>query len=117
MAVDFGQAIAKHLHWKIRMRDFLAGKESLTREQVVSHQHCDLGKWYYAEGKSLYGHLPIMQKFESEHENLHRIIKQMVEEKENGNEDASRNLLPSLDKSSDIIVKSLQEAEDEINKV
>ena len=116
MKVDFGQAIAKHLHWKIRMRDFLDGKESLTKEQVVSHLHCDLGKWYYSEGKNLYGHFQHMKDFEIEHENLHRIIKEIVEEKEKGNDTGSRQKLMDLNESSDKIVGFLQLAEEEINR-
>lgn len=115
MKVDFSQAIAKHLHWKIRMRDFLDGKESITKDQVVSHLHCDLGKWYYAEGKNLYGNYQTMKDFELEHEKLHKIIKEIVEDKEKGDLTSSRAKLSDLGISSDKIVSYLEKAENEIN--
>ncbi len=44
--IDFVSARIKHLNWKVRLRLFLDGIETMTQEQAVSHKDCDLGKWY-----------------------------------------------------------------------
>jgi methyl-accepting chemotaxis protein len=79
---DFQNAIAAHLAWKSRLRGFLDGRESLSLEQAVSHKHCVLGKWYYAEGLANYGHIAEMQEIEPPHTELHAIIKNIIELKE-----------------------------------
>jgi HD-GYP domain-containing protein (c-di-GMP phosphodiesterase class II) len=114
--IDFSQARFKHLNWKFRIRNFLDGKETLTRDQAVSHLHCDLGKWFYAEGKSKYGHLIEMQEFEKEHEQLHLKIKEIVELKEQGKTIEAENLYKDIMKLSDNIVRLLDESEKKINK-
>jgi len=81
---DFQNAIAAHLAWKSRLRGFLDGRESLSLEQAVSHKHCVLGKWYYAEGLANYGHISDMKAIEPPHTELHAIIKNIIELKENG---------------------------------
>jgi hypothetical protein len=113
--VDFTAARFKHLNWKFRIRNFLDGKETLTPDQAVSHHHCDLGKWFYAEGKAKYGHLPSMQAFETEHEKLHNTVKQIQQEKSNGNLTKAEDLYHDLIKISDKIVGHLTDAEKAIN--
>lgn len=114
--VDFSQARFKHLNWKFRIRAFLDGKETLTKEQAVSHYDCDLGKWYYSKGKAVYGYLPEMQEFEREHEKLHLLVKQIVEEKNKGNMKESEQLYNQLLQTSDNIIRLLEAAEKSINQ-
>jgi len=111
LTVDFSVARFKHLNWKFRIRNFLDGKEVLTKEQAVSHQHCELGKWYYAEGKRKYGHLSSMQIFEAEHEALHAKIKEILEMKSIGKIAEAENAYKELLKISDSVVKQLDAAE------
>ncbi|MBI4945371.1 MAG: CZB domain-containing protein [Bacteroidetes bacterium] len=113
--VDFSTARFKHLNWKFRIRNFLDGKETLTAEQAVSHHHCDLGKWFYAEGKVKYGHLPSMQAFEVEHEKLHTTVKEIQQAKTKGELAKAEGLYKDLTKMSDKIVGYLTEAEKAIN--
>jgi methyl-accepting chemotaxis protein len=114
--INFSQARFKHLNWKFRIRNFLDGKELLTTEQAVSHQHCDLGKWYYSEGKSKYGHLQEMKDFEKEHETLHATVKEIVYLKELGKKAESELKYKEILKSSDTIVRLLNDAELKINR-
>ncbi len=83
-ALDLSKAKAAHLAWKARLRAFLDGKESLTREQAVSHRHCVLGTWYYAEGLEKYGQIPEMGALEQPHEELHRLVREIIDLKEKG---------------------------------
>lgn len=115
-AVDFSQARFKHVNWKFRIRAFLDGKETLTQEQAISHRDCDLGKWYYAKGKEVYGFLKEMQDFEREHEKLHLLVREIVQERERGDINKSELLYQELLKCSDNIIRLLEAAERTINK-
>ncbi len=79
---DFSSARFKHLNWKFRLRSFLDGKETITKEQAVSHKDCDLGKWLYSEGLEKYKQFEEMHKLEKVHEELHAVIKKVVELKD-----------------------------------
>lgn len=81
---DFLSAKNKHLQWKIRLRSFLDGQESMTLEQATSHKDCDLGKWLYAEGLAAYSQYPDMAKLEKIHTELHKVIKDVVTYKHDG---------------------------------
>lgn len=82
---DFESAKSAHLAWKTRLRSFLDGKSSLTQNEAVSHHDCVLGKWYYTDGMKRYGHIPEMKELEPPHAELHRLIKEMISEKEANN--------------------------------
>jgi methyl-accepting chemotaxis protein len=112
---DFSQARFKHLTWKFRLRSFLDGKESMTSDQAVSHTHCDLGKWFYSEGKEKYGHLPSIQAFESVHKDLHDSVILIIELKLKGNTAAAEKEYKELVKISDHIIELLNQAEAQIS--
>jgi len=114
--VDFTEAKAKHLAWKQTIRDFLDGKTQMDHHKIVSHEDCDLGLWYYAEGKKLYGTLDPMNIFEIKHIKLHRIIKDVFMFKEMGDEEMAEELYEDLCATSDKVVQLLTEAEKLINK-
>lgn len=79
MTFDFTRAALKHSNWKLRLRDFLDGKGSLTAAEAIGHRDCELGKWLYAEGLAKYGSIPEMSRLEREHEQLHRTVKVVVD--------------------------------------
>ena len=82
--LDFETAKSAHLAWRARIRAFLDGRESLTRQEAVSHHDCILGKWYYGEGLNRYGNIREMSEIESPHADLHRLIREIIELKEAG---------------------------------
>lgn len=113
---DFQEAKGKHLNWKFKIRNFLDGTGSLTQHEAISHQHCELGKWYYSEGKFLYGHIPTMQEFEIEHEKLHNIVKEILTLKTLNELALSEVKYIDLLNSSDKIILMLDEVELEVRK-
>jgi methyl-accepting chemotaxis protein len=115
--IDFSLARFKHLNWRFRIRNFLDGKETLTVEQAIDHTQCDLGKWFYAEGKNKYGHLSNIQLFEEEHITLHRIVREIVQAKEAGASDKAEALYRELLIVSDKVNNYLTEVEKEISLV
>ncbi len=114
--VDFEAAKQSHAAWKGLIRDFLDDKIVIQKETMVSHLHCDLGKWYYAEGKAKYGNLDVMKKFEFQHEKLHLVAKDIYDLKEANDDTLPEWLADELNVVSDKIVNLLTDAEKEINK-
>jgi len=83
-AMDLSKAKSAHRAWKARLRAFLDGKEALSLQEAVSHKHCILGKWYYGEGLQKFGHIPEMQELEGPHAELHALIKDVIQLREDG---------------------------------
>ncbi len=83
-SLDLSSAKANHLNWKTRLRAFLDGKATLTRDQAVSHHNCDFGKWYYSEGLENFGQLQGIIDVEKPHEEIHELIRMVIDLKHNG---------------------------------
>jgi PAS domain S-box-containing protein len=115
--VNFSFAKAKHLNWKYKIRNFLNGTGSLRHQQAVSQFDSELGKWYYNEGKSLYGYLEPMQKFEIAHIKLHDLVKEILELNLNGELIQSELKYQKLLDTSDEIVLLLDKSEKTINQI
>ena len=104
---DFGAARAAHLAWKTKLRSFLDGRSTLTREQAVSHRHCVLGTWYYGEGLEKYGRMREMQALEAPHKALHGLIARIIECKEGGDLEEAERLYREVEPLSERIVGHL----------
>jgi methyl-accepting chemotaxis protein len=111
---DFAVARVMHIAWKSSLRSFLDGKDSLTEEQAVSHQDCDLGKWLYSDGLASYGSMPEIQELEKIHTELHSIVKRIIEMKKSGNSSAAENELSKLEPVSQKIFSLLVEIEKKV---
>lgn len=114
--VNFEQARQDHLAWMYKMRNFLNGIEELKKEEIVSHLHCRLGKWFYAEGKEEFSSIEPIKKFELKHVKLHQLAKDIFELKNIGNIELAEDLYEDLERTSKLIVLLLNEAESLINK-
>ncbi len=109
--LDLSAAKAAHLNWKTRLRAFLDGKEALSKDEAVSHRHCKFGKWYYSEGLAQYGDIPAMREVERPHEELHEMIRTIIEYKERGQMDQAEQAYQYVSNISDEIVRLMDEAE------
>lgn len=95
---DFTTLRLKHVAWRVRLDDFLAGKKSMTEEQATSHKACDVGKWLYTVGMKKYGTWPEMQELEKIHVELHATVRNIMLLKQSGNISAEKEELEKLDK-------------------
>lgn len=84
MALDLTSAKLKHASWKLKLREFLDGKSTLSAAQATDHKQCELGKWLYAEGLTKYAAIPETKKLELEHETLHKLVKTIINFKHAG---------------------------------
>jgi|GEM_PF-156950 len=108
---DFEVARSAHLAWKLRLRGFLDGHSSLTRDQAVSHHDCALGQWYYGEGLAKFSHLPEMRELEAPHEEMHRLIHEVLALKEQGKTEAAEAAYARVEPLSKRIVDLLDRLE------
>lgn len=102
---DFLKAKSAHLNWRVRILGLLNGETTLTRDQLVSHQHCDLGKWLYAEGLEKYKYFSEMIDLENIHKQLHTCIQNIVTLKEEGQDIEARKEYENMKEISEILMK------------
>ena len=112
--LDFSAARIKHLSWKTRLRSFLDGQESMSKDQAVSHHDCDLGKWLYSTGMESYGHMPEMNTLEKVHAELHGIIKDVVRLKHDGDTKGAEKKFAKVESVSGRIVAMLNHIESDV---
>ncbi len=113
-ALDLEKAKAAHLAWVGRIRSYLDGKGDLTREQAVSHHDCVLGKWYYSEGLEKFGHIQEMKQVEPPHEALHKLIRDIIDLREQGKLEQAEMRFSELEPLSKTIVGLLGQIEDRV---
>jgi len=110
-ALDLSKAKMAHRAWTTRLRAFLDGKEALSIEQAVSHEHCILGEWYYSEGLQKYGHIHEMKEMEKPHTELHHMIKEIINLKEQGNFQGAEAIYIQIPALSEEIIRLLDAVE------
>jgi methyl-accepting chemotaxis protein len=115
-SIDFGEARSKHLMWKSRLRRFLDGQEAMSKDQAVSHKHCDLGKWLYSQGLKRYGQLQEMQELEKVHQRLHGVIQRIVEFKHGGRQEQAEHEFKQVEPISQKVVSLLNAVERQANQ-
>ncbi|MBT3197956.1 MAG: hypothetical protein HN344_09535, partial [Gammaproteobacteria bacterium] len=108
---DFELARAMHRTWVMRLEGFLDGRETLTEEQAVSHQHCDLGRWYDSVGMEKYGDVPEMGLLEKPHRELHQLIHNAVSAHNRGDTCNKDEVIKQVKKLSIRVIELLQTIE------
>jgi len=110
-SLDLSSAKAAHLNWKTRLRAFLDGEATLSRDEAVSHRHCDFGKWYYSDGLKHFGQLQGIKDVENPHEELHELIRIVIDLKNNGQTAEAEEAYKKVAAVSSTVVAHLDAAE------
>lgn len=92
--MNFDDAIAAHIKWKIRLSQFIDGTstEKLNSAVVCKDNLCDLGKWIYGEGVK-YKPLPHYNDLVRKHANFHVCAGDVVKKVEGGDKAGAKSLL------------------------
>ncbi|WP_236075285.1 methyl-accepting chemotaxis protein [Mariprofundus sp. EBB-1] len=98
-----------HMLWKKRLIDMMLGHEHIATDDVADHRHCRLGKWYYAEGKELYGQHRAFTALEKPHAEVHRLARETVEKFNKGDKVAASSLIEQLGIPSGEVVALLEQ--------
>lgn len=105
--VDLSAAKTAHLAWRVKVRDYLDGKGSLTEEQAVSHRACQFGQWFYGAGLSDLGHIPEMRAIEQPHAALHAAVKRAIQARNRGDTAGAEGAYADIQKLSEQVVNLL----------
>lgn len=83
--MNFDDAIAAHIKWKVRLHQFIDGTsaEKLSSAVVCKDNQCDLGKWIYGDGAKFKA-APHYQDLVKKHANFHICAAEVVKKVEGG---------------------------------
>jgi Chemoreceptor zinc-binding domain len=95
--LNLRQALDAHSAWKERLTKVIEGSsdEKPDIAIVVQDNQCFLGKWLYAEGKRLHGHLPEYESLREAHAEFHVCAGHVLEQHQLGNETFAKVILKS----------------------
>lgn len=69
-----------HILWKWRIYNMFLGLETIDPNEVTSHNHCRLGKWYFHENtKERCGRFSSYQKLNEPHRRVHEFARKAAE--------------------------------------
>ncbi len=108
---DFPLLVAQHDHLDWVRRVLLAVEDAplpLSHEQLIGHQQCRFGLWYYGEGKARYGHLAEFTAVEPVHVQVHQVGTEIVHLHAAGKLEVARELCHTLPGLKDQIVERLE---------
>lgn len=99
-----------HLLWKWRIYNMIIGFEHIRPEDVASHHHCRLGKWYFDEEtqKRLKG-TSAFERLDQPHQAVHVAAKKAVEAYEKGDIIRAETHLQELEIASAEVVNYINE--------
>ena len=92
------EAVTAHGKWKMRLRNFAGGTETINPEDASKDCLCALGKWIYGEGEK-HSSVEGFAHLKSEHANFHRCAGQVAQKIACGEKNAANILLD--DENSD----------------
>ena len=96
---DFTDIRMQHIAWRVKLDEFLKGKQSMTEEEATSHEACEVGKWLYSVGLEKYGMMEEVQELEKIHIELHITVKKIMSLKQSGNSHAETDFRGKYNKS------------------
>lgn len=109
--LDIPVAKLQHQRWRMRLDRFLKGQESMSESEAVSHRDCDLGQWMYSGGLKEYGSSPEMKDLERVHEQMHNLIRKVVQLQNSGDDSGAATEFGKMGDMSDKIIDLLDMVE------
>lgn len=109
--MNFDDAIAAHIKWKVRLNQFIdgTGTEKLDSNVVCKDNVCDLGKWIYGDGAK-HKVAPSYKNLVNLHANFHKCAAEVVKKVETGDKNSAKTMLsgPFANASKDTIGAIMQ---------
>lgn len=100
------KAKTDHLLWKSRIVNMLKGIEEVSPEEVTSHQHCRLGKWYFIENNP-FKETSEFKALDKPHHLVHEMALEAAKAYQAGNIKKAQKCLKELDRQSGKVIKYL----------
>jgi hypothetical protein len=86
----------------------LLGSTTIRPEEVVDHHNCRLGKWYYSEGKQVYGARAEFAAIEAPHAKVHEIARKVTELYQAGMKIEAQQAVDDLTPYTDAVLENLE---------
>ena len=82
--------------------------------ELLSHNDCRLGEWYYGIGKKKYGHLSGYHELEQPHRMTHEVGQKMLKLRAEGKQAQAVAMIPEIEKLRNEVLDSLNKLQQEI---
>jgi methyl-accepting chemotaxis protein len=69
--MNLDDAISAHAQWKTKLRVAITKRDTLDAATIGKDNCCELGKWLYGEGRSLYSSKPEFTTLVAKHKGFH----------------------------------------------
>lgn len=103
-----------HLLWRWRVYNMLIGIEKIAPEEVVSHENCRFGKWYYGNVPETIKQSAAFKQLEAPHKAVHSLAKDAVLFYEKGDKDRAEQAFEQLKIESEKVLELLCRLEEEV---
>jgi hypothetical protein len=93
-AMNFDDAVAAHIKWKVRLSQFIDGTstEKLESATICKDNLCDLGKWIYGDGAK-YKAAAHYTDLVTKHANFHKCAGEVLKKVEAGDKPGAKAIL------------------------
>lgn len=91
---ELREAIAAHGQWKVKFRDFMAGKLELDANVVQQNNQCQFGKWLESHGHKLLKGADY-DEINRLHSEFHKIAADVIRKKKSGDAAGAEHALAS----------------------
>ena len=95
--MNFDEAIATHVQWKLRLRSCIDGHEILDAADIRPDDRCTLGKWIHFEATSQVTSAPEFTTLRDRHAAFHRTAAEIVERCQAGKKTEAATMLDDID--------------------
>ncbi len=91
--IDLDSAIAKHLEWKVTLRNAAMRGEQLDAERISRDDCCPLGQWLHGDGRRQWNSHPSFTALLGEHAGFHREAGKVAKVVNTGQKDQALQML------------------------
>ncbi|WP_417795117.1 methyl-accepting chemotaxis protein [Terasakiella pusilla] len=100
-------AKSDHVIWKKKLADMLVGLNALDPDELASHMHCRLGKWYYGDIDPAITNHPAYKELEPPHKIVHECGIEAARRYKAGDIDKAYELVTQVGEASKEVLRLL----------
>ncbi|MED4463481.1 methyl-accepting chemotaxis protein [Metabacillus fastidiosus] len=100
-----------HLLWKWKVYNLLLGLEKIDPVQIISHETCRLGKWYYSDLPSKIKNNSVFKKLEEPHKAVHQFAAKAIRNYVDGKIEEAQEDFIQLQTASEHVISLLSQLE------
>jgi methyl-accepting chemotaxis protein len=110
-----GSIKAAHGRWRVLLSEMVAGLRTIESRELLDPTQCELGRWYFGEGRALFGGLPAFQAVDVQHQQVHALARRIVQLHNAGQQQAAIEELAAFSKLTERLFGALDALEREVN--